>query len=275
LIFLEINLSIDPVGMKYVLAIAGSDSSGGAGIQADIKTITALGAHALTVITALTAQNSTGIDAIQRISARFISNQVRTVVEDIRPHAIKVGMLATAAAVKGVVALVKRFKLAPLVIDPVLKASTGGRLLEAEAVSVLRDELFPLAEVVTPNLAEASTLSGRSVETLGDMEWAAKAIQAMGPKVVIKGGHLAGDCVDILYDGSGLYRFGAERIRTRHTHGTGCVFSSALATYLALGHDVIEATRRAHAFTRQSIAQGYPCGSGAGVTNPSPATIKA
>jgi hydroxymethylpyrimidine/phosphomethylpyrimidine kinase len=262
------------MGMKYVLAIAGSDSSGGAGIQADIKTITTLGAHALTVITALTAQNSTGIAAIQRISARFISNQVRTVVEDIRPDAIKVGMLATATAVKAVAALIKRFKLFPLVIDPVLRASTGGRLLEAEALSVLREELFPLAEVVTPNLAEASALSGKPVKTVSDMEWAAKAIKAMGPNVVVKGGHLAGDCVDILYDGNELYRFGAARIRTRHTHGTGCVFSSALATYLALGHDVIEATRRAHDFTRQSIAQGYPCGSGAGVTNPSTGAVK-
>jgi len=263
------------MGMKYVLAIAGSDSSGGAGIQADIKTITALGAHALTVITALTAQNSTGIAAIQRISAGFISKQVRTVVEDIRPDAIKVGMLATAAAVKAVAALIRRFKLFPLVIDPVLRASTGGSLLEAEAVSVLSGELFPLAEVITPNLAEASALSGTPVETVEDMERAARAIKAMGPNVVIKGGHLAGDCVDILYDGNGLYRFGAERIRTRHTHGTGCVFSSALATYLALGHELTEATRRAHGFTRQSIAQGYRCGEGAGVTNPSVSSVKA
>ncbi len=266
---------IYPMGMKYVLAIAGSDSSGGAGIQADIKTITSLGAHALTVITALTAQNSTGIAAIQRISARFISTQVRTVVDDIRPHAIKVGMLATAAAVKAVAALIKRFKLFPVVIDPVLMASTGGRLLESEAVSVLRKELLPLAEVVTPNLFEASTLSGQTVETLRDMERAAKAVKALGPNVVIKGGHLPGDCVDLLYDGHGMYRFGGARIRTLHTHGTGCVFSSALAAYLALGHDLIEATRRAHDFTRQSIAHGYPCGSGAGVTNPSPATVKA
>jgi hydroxymethylpyrimidine/phosphomethylpyrimidine kinase len=263
------------MGMTYVLAIAGSDSSGGAGIQADIKTITTLGAHALTVITALTAQNSTGIDAIQRISARFISNQLRTVVEDIRPDAIKVGMLATASAVKAVAEMIKRFDLFPLVVDPVLRASTGGGLLEAEAVSVLREELFPLADVVTPNLAEAATLSERAVKTVRDMESAAKGIKAMGPDVVITGGHLAGDCVDILYDGNDLHRFGAERIMTRHTHGTGCVFSSALATYLALGHDVIEATRRAHSFTRESIKQGYPCGNGAGVANPSSATVKA
>ena len=263
------------MGMKYVLTIAGSDSGGGAGIQADIKTITALGAHALTVITALTAQNSTGIAATQRISAKFISEQLRSVVTDNRPHAVKVGMLATATAVKAVAALVESFQLAPLVIDPVLRASTGGSLLAAEAVSVLRDELFPLAEVVTPNLSEASALCGRPVETVDDMEWATKAIKAMGPNVVIKGGHLAGDCVDILYDGSGLHRFGAERIRTDNTHGTGCVFSSALATYLALDHDLAEATRRANLFTRRSIARGYPCGSGAGVTNPSPATAKA
>jgi len=263
------------MGMKYVLAIAGSDSSGGAGIQADIKTITTLGAHALTVITALTAQNSTGIAAIQRIPARFISHQVRTVVKDLRPHAIKVGMVATAAAVKTVASLIKRFKLFPLVIDPVLRASTGGRLLEAEGLSVLREQLLPLADVVTPNLIEASALSGRAIETVSDMEQAAKTLKEMGPNVVIKGGHLAGDCVDVLYDGSEIYHFRAERIRTDNTHGTGCVFSSALATSLALGYDMIESTRRAHDFTRVSIARGYPCGDGAGVTNPSVATVKA
>jgi hydroxymethylpyrimidine/phosphomethylpyrimidine kinase len=197
------------------------------------------------------------------------------VVKDLRPHAIKVGMVATAAAVKTVASLIKRFKLFPLVIDPVLRASTGGRLLEAEALSVLREQLLPLADVVTPNLIEASALSGRAVETVSEMEQAAKTLKEMGPNVVIKGGHLAGDCVDVLYDGSEIYRFRAERIRTDNTHGTGCVFSSALATSLALGYDMIEATRRARDFTRVSIARGYPCGDGAGVTNPSVATVKA
>jgi hydroxymethylpyrimidine/phosphomethylpyrimidine kinase len=184
-------------------------------------------------------------------------------------------MVATAAAVKTVAVLIKRFKLFPLVIDPVLRASTGGRLLESQALSLLREQLLPLADVITPNLVEASALSGRPVESVSDMEQAAEALKEMGPNVVIKGGHLAGDCVDILYDGGEHHRFRAERIRTTNTHGTGCVFSSALATGLALGYDVVAATQRAQDFTRRSIARGYPCGHGAGVTNPSVVTVKA
>ena len=254
--------------LKYILAIAGSDSCGGAGIQADIKTITSLGAHALTAITAVTAQNSLGIAAVQKIPAKFISKQIGSIVEDIRPDATKIGMLLTGAAVKEVARVIKKHELPRLVVDPVLKASTGHRLLSAEAIPLLKRTLLPLASVVTPNLDEAEILTGKRVRNLKEMEEASRAIKGLGPDVVVTGGHLQGECVDLLYDGSNIHHFSGSSIKTEHTHGSGCVFSTALATFLALEEDVRRATELAHEFTRRALEKGYPCGRGAGAVRP-------
>ncbi|MBW1801239.1 MAG: bifunctional hydroxymethylpyrimidine kinase/phosphomethylpyrimidine kinase [Deltaproteobacteria bacterium] len=254
--------------MKYVLTIAGSDTSGGAGIQADVKTITHLGAHALTVITALTAQNSLGINAIQKIPVRFISSQFETIFEDVTPDAVKTGMLLSGAVIKQVARVIRKHDVSPFVVDPVLKASTGRSMMDPEAVSLLKTVLLPLASIVTPNLEEAEVLSGRRVRTLSEMTEAAKAIKSHGPDVVITGGHLKDQCVDLYYDGKASHRFSGTKIDSAHTHGTGCVFSSALATYLAQGCRGAEATERAHLFTRSAIRGGYPCGRGAGPVRP-------
>jgi hydroxymethylpyrimidine kinase/phosphomethylpyrimidine kinase len=254
--------------MKYVLTIAGSDSCGGAGIQADIKTISGLGAHPLTVITALTAQNSLGIDAVYEIPATFISQQIETTVGDVFPDAAKIGMLSSDEAVKTVAGMIKRFELPQVVVDPVLRATTGKSLLVPEAVSLLKEILLPLSHVVTPNLYEAEILTGKRVRNLEEMEEAAKDIKGLGPDVVVTGGHLKGECVDILYDGKAVHRFSGSKIDTEHVHGTGCVFSSALATFLALEKNVVEATEQAHVFTRQAIERGYSCGKGVGIVRP-------
>lgn len=254
--------------MKYVLTIAGSDSCGGAGIQADIKTISGLGAHPLTVITALTAQNSLGIDAVHEIPATFISQQIETTVGDVFPDAAKIGMLSSGETIWAVAKMIKRFDLPRVVVDPVLRASTGKSLLDPEAVSLLKEILLPLSHVVTPNLDEAEMLTGKRVRNLKEMEEAAKHIKSLGPDVVVTGGHLKGECVDLLYDGKAFYHFSGAKIDTEYVHGTGCVFSSALATFLTLEGDLIKATELAHDYARQAIERGYPCGKGAGVVRP-------
>ena len=250
--------------MKYILIIAGSDSFGGAGIQADIKTVTSLGAHALTVLTAVTAQNSLGVTAIHRVPAYFIKKQLETVIDDIAPHAVKIGMLYSEAAVREVARFVKKYRPPYVVVDPVLSASTGKVLLKSEALSLLKEILLPLSSVVTPNLYEAEILTGKKVEELKEMAEAARMIKAIGPDVVVTGGHLKGECVDLLYDGKDNHQFSDSRIFTKHTHGSGCVFSTALATFLAREKNVIKATKMAHDFTRRAIINGYSCGKGSG-----------
>ncbi len=254
--------------MKYVLAIAGSDSGGGAGIQADIKTITSLGAHALTAITVITAQNSLGVAALHKVPANLIAKQIETIVDDIFPHAVKVGMLLTGAAIKEVAGMIEKYGMSRVVVDPIMQASTGKRLLEPDAIPMLKEVLLPLAKVVTPNLTEAGALTGREVRNLKDMEEASNAIKELGPDVVITGGHLEERSVDVLYDGRNLHHFSGSKIGTEHTHGSGCVFSSALATSLAMEDDVMKATKVAHDFTRRAIKGGYPCGRGSGVVRP-------
>ncbi len=254
--------------MKYVLTIAGSDSSGGAGVQADVKTITAIGCHSLSAITALTAQNSEGIIGTYPIPATFVAKQIDAVMGDVAPDAVKVGMIFTAPTIKAVARLMVRYRVRSMVIDPVLKSSTGFSLLESEAVRVLRDTLFPLARVVTPNLQEAEVLTGKRVRNLREMEEASRAIHALGPAAIIKGGHLHGESVDVLFDGTQTYRFHGTKIKGSHTHGTGCVFSSALASFLALEHSLEQAAERAHDFVRAAIEKAYPCGRGAGPVNP-------
>lgn len=262
------------IGMKYILVIAGSDSCGGAGLQADIKTITGLGGHALNAVTALTAQNSLGVEAVYPVPPEFISRQIESVVSDVTPQAVKVGMLFSKEAVKEICRLIERYRLSPVVVDPVLRASTGGELLEPEGLSLLRGLLLPLASVVTPNLDEAAALSGRKeVSDLRGMEEAAGVIKDLGPDVVVTGGHLTGRCVDLFYDGRRFEYFEGPRIETNHTHGTGCVFSSAMAVFLAMGRSMSEAVGLAHEFTRTAIKEAYPCGRGAGPVNPGRASI--
>jgi hydroxymethylpyrimidine kinase/phosphomethylpyrimidine kinase len=257
--------------MKFVLSIAGSDSGGGAGIQADIKTITSLGAHALTVVTALTAQNSLEVSAIHPVPPAFIAHQIKAVVEDRLPDSVKVGMLFAVAAVRTVSRMIADYGLSPVVVDPVLRASTGRLLLEPGAIRVLKEHLLPLATVVTPNLDEAELLTGKRVRTLREMERAALEIYRMGPRVVIKGGHLQRGSSDVFFDGKELAVMHGKRIASPFTHGTGCVFSSALATFLALGENMKDAAQSAHDLVRRAIRGGYPVGCGAGTVAPYPA----
>ncbi|MBN1106765.1 MAG: bifunctional hydroxymethylpyrimidine kinase/phosphomethylpyrimidine kinase [Deltaproteobacteria bacterium] len=254
--------------MRCILVIAGSDSCGGAGIQADIKTVFSLGAHAFTAVTALTAQNSLGITAIHRIPGKFLSRQIETILGDTFPHAAKIGMLFSSANVRELARILKAHSIPRTVLDPVMAASTGMALLEPGAFPMLKKLLLPLVTVVTPNIEEASRLSGRRVGSLREMEEAARVIKDMGPNVVITGGHLKGACVDLLYDGREMHRFYGERIASEHTHGSGCVFSTALATFLAAHEDLRIATEMAHEFTRRAISCGYASGKGAGAVRP-------
>jgi hydroxymethylpyrimidine/phosphomethylpyrimidine kinase len=255
-------------GMRYVLTIAGSDSCGGAGIQADIRTIAALGAHAMTALTSVTAQNSLGIVAAHDIPEGFISLQIKTVIEDQFPDAVKTGMLSSGPAVREIAAVIKEKGLRNLVVDPVIRASTGRQLLESSAIELMKEELLPLARVITPNIDEAGALTGRTVKDLAGMEEAAREIKDLGPDVIVTGGHLEESCVDLLFNGKDVYYFQGTKLETANTHGSGCVFSASLATFLALEYNIQEAARLAHDFTRHSLEKGYPCGRGAGVVSP-------
>jgi len=255
--------------MIKVLTIAGSDSGGGAGIQADIKTICTLGAYPLTVICALTAQNSLEVHSTLKVPPDFVVAQLDSVINDMSPHAAKTGMLLNADVLEAVVRTLGRYRLPSLVVDPVILSSTGKVLLESDAVTLMRDQLLPLATVVTPNLHEAGVLGGRKVSNVQEMVAAAKRIREFGPaNVIITGGHLERECVDILYDGKDFYRFGGPQIDSEHTHGSGCVFSAALATFLAMGNSVIKGAEMAHDLTRKAISKGFRVGKGPGAVQP-------
>ncbi len=257
--------------MKVVLTIAGSDSMGGAGIQADIKTITALGAHATSVITAVTAQNSTEVEAIYTLSPKIVEDQMEAVLHDIRPDSVKIGMLGGAEIVRLVSSLIKKYDLKRVVVDPVLRASTGATLLEEEAIEVLKGELFPLAYIITPNIPEAEALCAQEIRDTKAMAKAAKKLHQMGPRaVVITGGHLEGAPADFFWDGETEAIISGKRSQNPHDHGSGCVFSSALAAYLAEGKrpPPLEATKLAQQFTIRAIMHGYRCGKGRGPVNP-------
>ena len=234
--------------MKKILVIAASDSGGGAGIQADVKAITLCGGFAMTAITALTAQNTQTVKAVFPIPVEFIEQQIDAVMQDIGADAVKTGMLFTAAIVRSVARKIKDYGIAAAVVDPVMKAKGGATLLQEPAIEAVITDLFPLALVVTPNLDEASLLCGFSIDSIETMKAAAKKIKAMGPHhVVVKGGHLAGDCIDLFYDGSTFTEFASPRIATTNTHGTGCTFASAVATEIAQGFSPLEAVQRAKA----------------------------
>jgi hydroxymethylpyrimidine/phosphomethylpyrimidine kinase len=252
--------------VKRVLAVGGSDSSGGAGIQADVKTLHALGVHASTVVTAVTAQSSTDVLDVHDVPVDSIRAQLSAVLGDLGADVVKTGMLSSAGAV---LALAEALQGQPLVIDPVGVSSTGRSLLTPAALGLLRTRLLPLATVVTPNLAEVAALTGLVVEDEAGLQEAAEAVHALGPRwVLVKGGHLPGQPTDLLYDGKAALLLRGDRIPTRHTHGTGCTLASALAAHLALGDDVPTAARKAKEFVTDALRRGYPLGAGPGPVRP-------
>jgi hydroxymethylpyrimidine/phosphomethylpyrimidine kinase len=253
-----------------VLAIAGSDSSGGAGIQADVKTITALGAYASTALTALTVQNTLGVQEVLPIPPNFLARQIEAVLDDIGADAVKTGMLADAPAIECVCdTLQARAPNVPLVVDPVMVAKGGARLLANEANAVLERRLLPMATVLTPNLPEAEVLAGMNIPHLTAMRRAAAKLLMLGaPAVLLKGGHLPGETViDLLATKDGIEEFASPRIASIHTHGTGCTLASALASGLAQGLSLREAVVRARLYTRAAIASAPGLGAGHGPLN--------
>ncbi len=259
------NLEQVPVA----LTVAGSDSGGGAGIQADLKTFFALGVHGTTAITALTAQDTHGISAIQAVPPAFVGEQIRKVMSDVKVNAAKTGMLAGPDTVLVVADAMATFGIAKLVVDPVLISTSGARLLAPEGIDALVNKLLPLALVVTPNLFEAGVLLDRPVTTIEEMRRAARDLHALGPAaVLVKGGHLSGPAVDVLYDGESVVELSSERIESPHTHGTGCVLSAAIAAYLTKGEGVLDAVSRAKQFVTGAIREGFALGSGPGPVNP-------
>ena len=254
--------------MKRALTIAGSDSGGGAGIQADLKTFAALGVYGTSALTAVTAQNTLGVTGVQELPPDMVASQIDAVVSDIGADAVKTGMLANSGIIRVVAGKVTEHGLSNLVVDPVMVAKGGDPLLQEEAVDALRTLLVPLALVVTPNLPEASVLVGYRVVTLEQARRAARDIVGMGSRsVVVKGGHLQGDAVDVFYDGSEFREFSSPRVDTTSTHGTGCTFASAIAAGLAKGMGVEEAVGQAKAYVTEAIRRAVPIGSGHGPLN--------
>ena len=248
------------------LTIAGSDSGGGAGIQADLKTFSALGVYGMTAITAVTVQNTKGVEAFEEISPSVVADQIRAVATDIGVDAAKTGMLASAAIVEAVAEAIEETSIGNLVVDPVFVSKHGHPLLADDAVEGLRRRILPLATVVTPNLPEAAGLAGFEVETRDDMHRAARAILNLGPRsVLVKGGHLQeGRASDLFVEGDAEIWIDAERIDTPHTHGTGCTISAAIAAYLARGERLEDAVRGAKAFVTEAIRNALEIGDGIG-----------
>jgi hydroxymethylpyrimidine/phosphomethylpyrimidine kinase len=257
-------------GIARALTIAGSDSGGGAGIQADLKTFSAFGVYGMTAITAITAQNTLGVQAILELPLDLIEAQIQSVSEDIGVDAAKTGMLGSAPIVQLVSAAAGRLNIAKLVVDPVMIAKSGDALLREDAIEAVRTRLLPKALVVTPNLPEAEVLTGRPITGESGMREAARAIHDMGPRwVVVKGGHLpdSEDAVDLVWDGVDLTVMRSPRAPTRNTHGTGCTFSAAIAAGLARGLEPLEAIGRAKRFVTRAIDASLALGGGHGPTN--------
>ncbi len=251
-----------------ILTIAGSDSGGGAGIQADLKTITVLGGFGMSVITALTAQNTLGVHGIHDIPPAFVAAQFDAVATDIGIDAAKTGMLATSGVIRVVAAKIREYGIEKLVVDPVMVAKGGMSLIREEARETLVAELVPLAFVLTPNIPEAEVLSGIRIATPSDMKEAARIIWNLGARhVVVKGGHLAGDAADILYDGREFTIFSVPRIATTDTHGTGCTYSAAIATFLGRGMEVRGAVEEAKRYITEAVRCAWRVGAGHGPTN--------
>ena len=254
--------------MKTALTIAGSDSSGGAGIQADIKTMTANGVYAMSAITALTAQNTTGVYGILEVTPEFLANQLDCIFTDIRPDAVKTGMVSSSALIEVIAQKLTQYKAKNLVIDPVMVATSGAKLISDEAIETLKGKLLGLATLITPNIPEAQVLSGMDIRTAEDMERAAKAIyEAYGCAVLCKGGHQLNDANDLLYSKGGAHCYHGRRIANPNTHGTGCTLSSAIASNLAKGYSLDEAVERAKAYISGALAAMLDLGKGSGPMN--------
>jgi len=254
--------------MKKVLTIAGSDSCGGASIQADLKTFAAWRVYGLSVVTAVTAQNTTGVYAVEEISPAVVTAQIDCLYEDMAVDAVKIGMVFSREIIQAVARGLEKRQTPNVVLDPVMVSKSGSRLLMPEAREELIKRLLPLAAVVTPNLPEAQVLAGFKITTPAEMEVAAQKIKDLGPRnVVIKGGHLKGEPADLLYDGRQLITLPASRVSTPNTHGTGCTFSAAIASGLALGYPVPEAVRQAKEYITGAITHSFSIGRGAGPTH--------
>ncbi|MDQ0416416.1 hydroxymethylpyrimidine/phosphomethylpyrimidine kinase [Croceifilum oryzae] len=245
---------------KHVLTIAGSDSGGGAGIQADLKVFSALGTYGMSVITAVTAQNTLGVTAIQEIDAQIVKSQLDAVFSDIRVDAVKIGMVSNQEIMDVIAESIQRYQPPHVVMDPVMIAKSGDPLLQEDSIATLRSVLLPMATLITPNLPEAEVLLGCNITSTTEMRQAVKELAGkMNTQVLLKGGHLDGDAVDILSTGK---EFSSPRIETPHTHGTGCSLSSAIAAYLALGEPIDEAIAKAKEYVFQAICHAFPIGNG-------------
>ncbi|MBP5638802.1 MAG: bifunctional hydroxymethylpyrimidine kinase/phosphomethylpyrimidine kinase [Victivallales bacterium] len=253
--------------MKTALSIAGSDSSGGAGIQADIKTMSALGVYAMSAITAITAQNTLGVQGVQAVSPEMVAQQIDSVFSDIRPDAVKIGMLCNEGIVRTIAERLKYYQAQHVVLDTVILSTSGRELLDANGVQALREELLPLAEIVTPNLPEVAYLSGvHEIHDQNGMVTAAKALSC-DAAVLVKGGHLADVADDLLYVNDECHWFRMERIDVRNTHGTGCTLSSAIAAGLAMGYDVVQAVAMAKKYITEILRHDPQLGHGNGPLN--------
>ena len=243
-----------------ILTIAGSDCSGGAGIQADIKTISALGAYAASAVTAITVQNTCGVTGVHPVPPAYVKAQIEAVMTDIRPRAVKIGMINDAGIIRAIAENLKRYTPYYIVLDPVMISTSGHKLMEEDAITALTSQLMPLATLITPNLHEAEALAGKKISTVGGMVTAARELLAFGSQaVLVKGGHLEEEeMCDVLYikGEDQPHHFSSPKIESRNTHGTGCTLSSAIATYLALGEPLEEAVRKAKAYVYQGILSG-------------------
>ena len=256
------------IKMRTALTIAGSDSSGGAGIQADIKTMTANGVYAMSAITALTAQNTTGVTGIMEVTPAFLAEQLDCIFTDIFPDAVKTGMVSSSGLIRTIAAKLKEYDAHNLVIDPVMVATSGARLISEEAVDTLKKELLPLATVITPNIPEAEVLSGLAIASAEDMVTAARRIHEIyGIAVLLKGGHNLNDANDLLFDGEEAVWFNGKRIDNPNTHGTGCTLSSAIASNLAKGRDLRTSVQAAKNYISGALAAGLDLGRGSGPMN--------
>lgn len=251
--------------MKHCLTIAGSDSCGGAGIQADLKAFSAHGTYGMSVITAITAQNTQGVFDVQDVNPLVIAHQIEAIFDDIKVDAIKIGMVSQPQTIEIIAQTLKKYPLPPLVIDPVMISKSGYDLLQPEAKKALIEILLPMATLITPNLPEAEVIVGYKIDDLDGMKRAAIDLHKLGCQyVLVKGGHLANDATDVLYDGSEFYIFEGKRFDTINTHGTGCTISSAIAANLAKGYHVKDAVGLAKAYIEKAIQHGFSIGHGVG-----------
>ena len=250
------------------LTIAGSDSSGGAGVQADLKTFSAIGTYGMSVITAVTAQNTQGVFLVEDLSKEIIEKQIEVVFEDIEPAAVKIGMVSSPEIINTIVNTLKKYNPKYLIVDPVMISKSGYSLLKPEAKKTLIEELIPMAYIITPNTLEAEEIVGMKINTVDDMREVGEKILELGPKyVLMKGGHLQGDAVDVLIGKDTFEIYKQERLDRKNTHGTGCTLSSAITSHLALGYDVVEAVRLSKEYITEAIRESFDIGKGVGPVN--------